>query len=193
MSFTASTWVVPTVVDPALQREAQSYAVALQGTMQPIQPNALRQWLSLLGTLVAGQMKADDARTKMAALTEMLQDYPACVFTKETLDTLAKKCKWLPSYSELCEVLDARVTQLDGMLSRAKQIAAITSKPERPERFDIPKAEWDADHWNDYVTSAENMAKLAEENPMLDKAGWESIAEQRRAERDATPESRVAA
>jgi hypothetical protein len=63
-------------------------------------------WLSDLANLTAGTAPLVDAKTKIAAIASMLaEDFPAGAFTRQSLNVVARACKFFPSYSELCSTL----------------------------------------------------------------------------------------
>ncbi len=65
-------------------------------------------WLSDLANLTAGTAPLADAKTKVAAIAGMLaEDFPAGAFTRQSLNVVARACKFFPSYSELCSTLGA--------------------------------------------------------------------------------------
>jgi hypothetical protein len=65
-------------------------------------------WLSDLANLTAGTAPLADAKTKITAIASMLaEDFPAGAFTRQSLNVVARACKFFPSYSELCTTLGA--------------------------------------------------------------------------------------
>ncbi|HTO99800.1 MAG TPA: hypothetical protein VMJ64_00375, partial [Anaerolineales bacterium] len=67
-----------------------------------------RRWLASLGTLCAGAMPLEEAQARVAAFASMLcEQYGGEAFTQASLQTVARGCRFFPSYGELCEALSA--------------------------------------------------------------------------------------
>jgi hypothetical protein len=63
-------------------------------------------WLKSLGVLCAGNMTVEDARTRCGAYATMLSEaFPAAAFTRKSLEEVASRCKWFPSYAEVVAAL----------------------------------------------------------------------------------------
>lgn len=133
LNFTNEKWTPPVSLSTAQMKEAATFAEKLGPMMRQAPLNHVREWLASLGVLAASQMSATDARLKMSALTEALRDYPIGVFTRENMLEIARKCKWLPSFQELAEVLDRKAAELGAMHKRATILAAITLKKQEEE------------------------------------------------------------
>jgi hypothetical protein len=137
-----------------------------------------------LRTLTAKRAEGEfDLELSVGAITEELAVYPEDIVV-DVCRNWARNNKWFPTLSELiaeCEVLfdDRR-----RLLSAAKATRpAITSPKPRQDRHDIPKDQWDKWHWAEYVTEAENMVALAEQNPTIfSKDEWTQTVASRRME-----------
>lgn len=67
----------------------------------------VRDWLVMLGRLVAGSMAADEVAVRLDAYTpELLERYDSRDFNQVSREFVARQCKFFPSYGELCEALD---------------------------------------------------------------------------------------
>lgn len=68
----------------------------------------ITDWLGRLGLLTAVNMPAAEARIKAQAYAPMLdKEFAKAFFTEKSLAFVARRCKWFPSYGELCEALSA--------------------------------------------------------------------------------------
>lgn len=104
-------------------------------------PAAVRQWLARLGVLCTSKMSADEAESIVREYVAVLK-YPACCYTESSLDAIARKCKWFPSYAELCDALDAELHRLKTIRAGLAILAKPTPSPaqiEPPKRVDPAK------------------------------------------------------
>ena len=86
-------------------------------------------WLSTLGRLVAANMPAEEASTRLRAYTpELLARYDSRDFNQVSREFVARHCKFFPSYGELCELLDKWPKPAERPL------------PKWPQQSDIPEA-----------------------------------------------------
>jgi hypothetical protein len=116
-------WKTPINPPAELVKDAEQYAAAIKAGMVRSDQSVLREWLSMLGALTANGMTANDARAKTALYAATLADYPAILFTQESLKELAAKCKFLPSYAELVDFLDMELERLKIQRDRSLSIA----------------------------------------------------------------------
>jgi hypothetical protein len=66
----------------------------------------ITQWLRSLGVLCAGTMTAEDAKMRCAAYADLVSaEFPVTAFTRKSLEHVASKCKFFPSYGELVQHL----------------------------------------------------------------------------------------
>lgn len=110
-SLQTTPWKAPSSVSPDLRSEAAATLAAVDGAMRPADVSKVREWLMSLGPLVAGNMSADDARVKLDAYSGRL-DYPAACFSSKALDKAARRFKFFPTYGELCDFLDAQLSEV---------------------------------------------------------------------------------
>lgn len=69
---------------------------------------AIARWITDLATLTAGNAPLADSKAKITALTGMLgEQYPPELFTRKSIEHVARECKFFPSYAELVASLDA--------------------------------------------------------------------------------------
>jgi len=122
-SLRPTTWKCPSNPSAELRREANERAASLSVNLRtPATANHCARWLASLGNLVAGQMSAQDVRDKLTAYAGNL-DYPAGLYTQDSLKAAGKRFKWFPSFAELTEFLDARKADMEAELSRCRAIA----------------------------------------------------------------------
>ena len=63
-------------------------------------------WLNDLAVLTAGSAPLADAKARAATMAGVLaDDYPTAAFCRPSLTHVASKCRFFPSYAELCEHL----------------------------------------------------------------------------------------
>lgn len=121
----ATTWVLPATITEPDREEARKALGALAAFTGKATRAIVLPWLFRLGATVASQMTADEARVKAEMMASMLiEDYPAGVFTPETLRAAARAFKWFPAYAELCERLDMEKRKLDRLERRLRAVAA---------------------------------------------------------------------
>lgn len=91
------------------------------------------KWLQALGTLTAGSMPVAEAQAKLGAYIPMLaQRFPDQAFTARSLEDVASKCKFFPSYAEICEHLGAWWKENRPVSQRFPQLAAPSPEPKKP-------------------------------------------------------------
>jgi hypothetical protein len=86
----------------------------------------MKQWLTSLGMLTAGQMSAEDAKMKMAAYLPLINMPPAAILTKRTLADAGREFKWFPSFAELEAFLSNRAWPLHVLAARLKRLSEST-------------------------------------------------------------------
>ena len=119
ISFTAPTWSPPQKLAKNEREAIQRFVAEAENGLMAPEETDLKKWLATLATLCSGNMSVQDMRIKAAAMVEMLRTFPRAVFTRETLNDIAKKSKWLPSYAEIYEVLEPKRQELLAMQTRA--------------------------------------------------------------------------
>lgn len=64
------------------------------------------KWLKSLGVLVATGMSVTDAKERLSVFVPLLsREFDARFFNAATLTFVARKCKFFPTFSEICEHL----------------------------------------------------------------------------------------
>lgn len=117
-----ATWKPKTEYPVETQKQAASALKDMACGMGSVEKETLVRWLSVLGTLCAGKDSLGDSKAKTAAYTYMLSEYPAFVFTKQTLDEVCRKNKWM-TYTDVCEVLDTKIRERESIANRLKIIS----------------------------------------------------------------------
>jgi hypothetical protein len=113
--------------------------------------DVVTKWLSALGTLCAGSMTAEDARTKIGAYATMLDGrFQPWAYSRRSLEAVAVQSKFWPSYGELCERLDAWCRE-NKPASDAPRLAAPTdqSPSEYRAKLDVD----DRKFWEDHLAA----------------------------------------
>jgi hypothetical protein len=73
---------------------------------QTIHVRVVREWLVSLGVLSAVSISRHEADIKLAAFVPMLmREFTDAAFTPDSLSYVARRCKYFPTYAELCEYL----------------------------------------------------------------------------------------
>jgi hypothetical protein len=73
---------------------------------QSIHVRVVREWLVSLGVLSAVSISRQEAELKLSAFVPMLmREFTDAAFTPESLSYVARRCKYFPTYGELCEYL----------------------------------------------------------------------------------------
>ena len=68
----------------------------------------LRDWIITLGCLSSAVISADEAEAKVEAYSQFLMmDFVPEDFCMNSLKYVAKRCRFFPSYGEICEHLQA--------------------------------------------------------------------------------------
>ena len=66
----------------------------------------VRKWLQSLGVLVATGMSVGDAKERLATFVPLLAvEFDSRFFNAATLAFVARKCKFFPTFSEICDAL----------------------------------------------------------------------------------------
>lgn len=121
----------PLLIPASARAEAERALVAVEEALEPAPQATVERWLSALGALVAGQMSAEDARTRIGAYAAMLA-YPRSAYTRSSLDAAARACKWFPSYAEVCQLLDAEVAAAQRQRHLLRRALAAPVEGSRP-------------------------------------------------------------
>lgn len=126
-------------------------------------------WLLRLALTCGGRLSEDDLKARIVALCETFaaDDYPACLFTEDSLMRARKTFRFFPNAKELADWLDPQVNAL--RLERER--CAIIARP--PQQ--APKEE----PWR-----RPTVAEVAEVTAMLDQAMGPNRRETARINRD---------
>lgn len=110
--------------------EAARLIPAVEAGLEPASQAEITRWLGTLGTLVAGAMPAEEARTRLRAYVPLL-DAPRIAITRESLIQAGRAFTWFPSFAELQKLLDAIAGPDRLRLYQLRRVAAMrpTAKP----------------------------------------------------------------
>lgn len=128
----------------------------------------VRQWLTALGVLTAGNMTRAECEMKLRAYVPLLQErFPAAAFTQASLDYVAAQFRFFPAYGDVVNALSDHWRQ-----SRPPPPALPPPAPE-PERDPPTPEEVEAVHKlvEDCVATLRASALYAEQQSQrLDEA-----------------------
>jgi hypothetical protein len=114
-------WQPPAVL-PELRDEAAAAAAALKAALAPASKSLKTGWLMKLGMLCASSANATDAKNKIVEYAAAI-DHPPLCFTDGTGTAAARQFKFFPSFSELCQFLDAEARPHRDRLRRLERVA----------------------------------------------------------------------
>lgn len=140
------TWQVPSRITQPMIDDAKEQLAVWQAYLAPCQlgrigeQNTVVDWLSQLGTMCAGQkMSVDEAKEKIASYAFGLR-YPEFCFSQGSLYRAARKFKFFPTFSEVCDFLDDMARPARSTFARIEllSLAQPTSdiEPERVKRWE---------------------------------------------------------
>ena len=100
----------------------------------------ITEWLLALTTLCAGKLNPSELRVRASTYVPLLAaEYPDYYFSQEMLAGVARRCKWFPSYAELCDAIEAarkpiwqRELAARPRLEAPRAWVALPSAPEEP-------------------------------------------------------------
>jgi hypothetical protein len=129
-------WSIPYVIEQPMIDAAKDALSEWEKYMTRAQvgpigtPNTISEWLSQLGVLCGGpKMTIDEAKEKLAAYATGL-NYPTHCFSQKSLYAAARHFKWFPTFSEVCDFLEAWVKPARQMHERIKALSLATATPE---------------------------------------------------------------
>src|SRR4051812_36178542 len=109
----------------------------MQHVLRPTE-RQVRDWLAMLGRLVAGSMSADEIGIRLDAYTpELMERYDSRDFDRTSREFVARQCKFFPSYGELCEALDKWPKPAAKPLQQPRQESGIPEGREPPDEAEI--------------------------------------------------------
>jgi len=111
--------------------EARDLAATVDALLRPAPVEAIERWLEALGVLCAASPQEADAARKVRAMALMLEFPPRC-FNRASLDAAARKFKFFPSYSEVCQHLEDEARGLKRQRHDLRRVLAL------PVEDDIP-------------------------------------------------------
>lgn len=108
-------------ITPAMHDEARAVIAETEGFLRPAAPDTVRRWLAAFGPTVAGRMPEAEIRVRLQAYETAL-DAPPCCYTKRSLQMAARRFKFFPSVSELCELFDEITLPHRTAIARARRV-----------------------------------------------------------------------
>lgn len=144
-----------------MQDEARAIIAETFEYLRPASPETVRRWLAAFGPTVAGRMPEAEIRVRLQAYETAL-DAPPCCYTKRSLQIAARRFKFFPSVSELCELFDEITLPHRTAIARAKRILQ-----EQPQAARVKAPKTDADRARVTEMVARAKAALAEGSAAL--------------------------
>jgi hypothetical protein len=118
----------------------------------------VRQWLKSLGVLTAGNMDANELRTRIETMGSLLaREYPAWAFTTSSLAHVGRACRFFPTYGEACDALTAWCKE-----HRPANVRLLTNEqPEKPaEVREAEEIAADRKWWLDRIARLRDIPNL---------------------------------
>lgn len=115
--------------------EAREAAAGVEQALRPAPPEVAERWLEALGVLCAASPQEADAARKVRAIALMLE-FPARCFNRASLNAAARRFKFFPSYSEVCEHLEAEASELKRLRHDLRRLMSMPVEDDRqPPRY----------------------------------------------------------
>ena len=133
--------------------EAKEAAIGVEQALRPAPPEVAERWLEALGVLCAASPQEADAARKVRAIALMLE-FPARCFNRASLNAAARRFKFFPSYSEICDHLEAEASELKRLRHDLRRLMALAVEeaptptrygnltPEQRAEFDALMSAW---------------------------------------------------
>lgn len=145
-------WAPPRVISQELREQAQQHLATIERYSAQPSSQAVDKWLRNLAPLLAGNNSAKDLELKLLAFSQML-DYPGYCYTPNSLREFARKQKFFPTFSELCEHLEQQKKISELEMDRCRAIVSPpTQKITERNRRDIPREQWTACDWCEFLS-----------------------------------------
>lgn len=124
VKFVPDAWREPAKVDPALREEASAWLTVMMRGTRMAGTAMVRRWLgSLLPFVALKGMPVEEARTKIDAYANQMQEMPEYLFTAASLGAAARYFKWFPDYADLMTWFDKEDVAHRQRMERANIIA----------------------------------------------------------------------
>ncbi|WP_341702602.1 hypothetical protein [Ferrovibrio sp.] len=126
-------WLPPAVVTDQMRLASRAVLADMGKRMAMADRGSILKWLVSLGTLSAGRMSLEEARTRATGYADLLSDdFEAGCFTRGSLKRVAARYTWFPSFAEVTEALMVEKRRLWKERERLKRLA--NPPPARQER-----------------------------------------------------------
>ena len=122
-------WYPPAVVSTPLQNWARQELAGMSGPFVKVDRKTLGDWLGNLGILTAGTMSSEEARLKIGAYSSLLDERPSREFTKKSLEYVASRCKFFPSYAEIAKYLG----EWNELQDKKRERLRVIAEPKKSE------------------------------------------------------------
>lgn len=118
---------------------AASYLAQFERVCRPSEPTAIRVWCTRLARAVRNTPSEHDFAFRSAAIAEVCVDFPAAVWTSETLTEAMRTFEWWPSAKDAYNFLKPRADEL----IRTRDALRRMAEPPTPSLPPPPRREPD--------------------------------------------------
>lgn len=113
------------------RNQAIEASAAIDAALKPAPAEQAERWLEALGLLTATNPDDADAKLKIHAISRMLE-FPARCYNRSSLDAAARRFKFFPAYSEVCEHLEGEARELKRQRHDLRRVLALPVEDSRP-------------------------------------------------------------
>lgn len=111
--------------------QAIAAASAIDAALKSAPPEQAERWLEALGLLTATNPDDGDAKLKIHAISRMLE-FPARCYNRSSLDAAARRFRFFPAYSEICDHLEGEARELKRQRHDLRRVLALPVQDDRP-------------------------------------------------------------
>lgn len=157
--FLPAAWKPPETITPEMIEAAAQQLETTRRMLAPAAPEAIAKWLVQLGMLTASRDKGEvEMRNQANLYANMLDDQPACAFTKGSLRRAVDQFEWFPTGKALRDFIRSEETRMKTRDSRLSRI--IEAGP----RQGAPQVKWSKEAAEGYAARLreKKAAELAE-------------------------------
>lgn len=132
--FLPAAWKPPEAITPEMIEAAAQQLEITRRALSPAAPEAIAKWLVQLGMATASRDKGEgEMRSQANLYANMLDDLPACAFTKGSLRRALDLFEWFPTVKTLREFArseEGRMRTRDGRLARIVEAGPRHASPQ---------------------------------------------------------------
>jgi hypothetical protein len=132
--FLPAAWKPPETITPEMIEVAAQQLETTRRSLSPAVPEAIAKWLVQLGMGTASRDKGESEMRNQASLyANMLDDLPACAFTKGSLRRALDLFEWFPTVKTLREFARSEESRMKTRDSRLAQIVEAGPRQGSPQ------------------------------------------------------------